>query len=394
MRKASSTAGLAVACLLSTASIALAADPGTEDPNNWPQYNRTANAWRYSPLDQINKDNVGKLSVAWIAHGGDITMGLQETPIVIDGVIYSISSGDKVAALDGKTGEQLWSYEPKLDPITKKVLFSPYSRGVAVGHGMVFIGTVDGRGIALDQKTGKEKWQVQLTDFANCHGCNFTSPPVVAGDILTFGSTAGELAAQGKIFGVEAATGKKVWEFNTIKQDPASWPGESGKYGGGGAWMPGTYDAATDTVFYGTGNPGKDFVISDREGDNLYTDSVIALDPKSGKLKWYRQEIVNDTWDYDAPYEVMLFKKDGKDLIVHLNKSGYVFVLDKNTGNIENIWPLSDLKNFVKDIDRKTGKLDRTRRADDEQGDADLPVHVRRAQLEFGRLQSEDRPLV
>ena len=141
------------------------------------------------------------------------------------------------------------------------------------------------------------------------------------------GSTAGELATQGKIFGVEAATGKKLWEFNTIKQDPASWPGESGKYGGGGAWMPGTYDAETDTVFYGTGNPGKDFVVSGREGDNLYTDSVIALDPKSGKLKWYRQEIVNDVWDYDTPYEVMLFKKDGKDLIVHMNKSGYVFVL-------------------------------------------------------------------
>src|ERR1700726_1703468 len=108
MRKASSSAGLVLACLLGTVSIGLAADPGTEDPNNWPQYNRTANAWRYSPLDQINKDNVGKLSVAWIAHGGDITMGLQETPIVIDGGIYSISSGAMVAALDGKTDEQLW----------------------------------------------------------------------------------------------------------------------------------------------------------------------------------------------------------------------------------------------------------------------------------------------
>jgi alcohol dehydrogenase (cytochrome c) len=357
MRKASSTAGLAFACLLSTASIALAADPGTEDPNNWPQYNRSANAWRYSPLDQINKDNVAKLQVAWIAQGGDITMGLQETPLVIDGVVYSISSGDKVAALNAKTGELIWSYETKLDPLTKKVLFAPYSRGVAVGHGMVFIGTVDGRGIALDQKTGKEKWQVQLTDFANCHGCNFTSPPVVAGDVLTFGSTAGELAAQGKIFGVEAATGKKLWEFNTIKQDPASWPGESGKYGGGGAWMPGTYDAETGTVFYGTGNPGKDFDVADRKGDNLYTDSVVALDAKTGALKWYRQEIVNDVWDYDAPYEVMLFKKDGKDLIVHMNKSGYVFVLDKNTGKIENIWPISDLRNFVKDVDRKSGQL-------------------------------------
>jgi alcohol dehydrogenase (cytochrome c) len=357
VRKTSLAASLGLACLLSTATIALAADPGAEDPDNWPQYNRTANAWRYSPLEQINKENVGKLSVAWIAHGGDITMGIQETPIVLDGVIYSITAGDRVAALDGRTGQQLWSFEPKLDPLTKKVLFAPYSRGVAVGHGMVYIGTVDGRGIALDQKTGEEMWQVQLTDFADCHGCNFTSPPVVAGDVLTFGSTAGELATQGKIFGVEATTGKKVWEFNTIKQDPNSWPGESGKFGGGGAWMPGTYDAETDTIFYGTGNPGKDFVDSDRTGDNLYTDSVVALDAKTGHLKWYRQEIKQDVWDFDSPYEVMLFKKDGKDLIVHMNKSGYVFVLDKTTGGIENIWPISDVKNFAKDINKKTGEL-------------------------------------
>jgi alcohol dehydrogenase (cytochrome c) len=358
MRKASFAAGFGLACLLSTSNFVLADEAGTEDPNNWPQYNRTANAWRYSPLDQINKENVGKLSVAWIAHGGDITMGLQETPIVIDGVVYSVSSGDKVAALDAKSGEQLWSYEPRLDPLTKKVLFAPYSRGVAVGHGMVFIGTVDGRGIALDQKTGKQKWQIQLTDFADCHGCNFTSPPVVAGDVLTFGSTAGELATQGKIFGVQAVTGKKIWEFNTIKQDPKSWPGESGTYGGGGAWMPGTYDPETDTVFYGTGNPGKDFDVAEREGDNLYTDSVVALDPKTGQLKWYRQEITKDVWDFDSPWEILLFKRNGKDLIVHMNKSGYAFVLDKQNGNIENVWPLSNnLYNFVKSIDPKTGAL-------------------------------------
>jgi len=357
MGKANLSAVVGLASMVWMGTATLAADPGSENPNDWPQYNRTANAWRYSPLDQINRDNVGKLSVAWIAHGGDITMGIQETPVVIDGVIYSITSGDRVAALDGKTGREIWRYEPKLQALTKKVLFAPYSRGVAVGSGMVFIGTVDGRGIALDQTTGKEKWQVQLTDFANCHGCNFTSPPVLAGDMLTFGSTAGELATQGKIFGVEAATGKKVWEFNTIKQDEKSWPGESGKYGGGGAWMPGTYDAETNTVFYGTGNPGKDFVTAEREGDNLYTDSVVALDPKTGKLKWYRQEIKQDVWDYDSPYEIMLFKKDGKDLIVHMNKSGYVFVLDKNNGKIENVWPISDVKNFVKDIDRKTGEL-------------------------------------
>src|SRR5581483_8709511 len=114
-------ASLGLTFLLGNTTLAVAQSAGSEDPNNWPQYNRTANAWRYSPLDQINKDNVGKLQVAWIAQGGDITMGLQETPIVIDGVVYSISSGDKVAALNGKTGELIWSYEPKLDPLTKKV---------------------------------------------------------------------------------------------------------------------------------------------------------------------------------------------------------------------------------------------------------------------------------
>jgi alcohol dehydrogenase (cytochrome c) len=348
----------AVAFLIATGTaIAEAPLPGTEDPNNWPQYNRTFNGWRYSPLDQINKTNVYNLKVAWIHQGVDITHGIQETPIVIDGVIYSITAGNRVAALDGKTGKDIWRYQPRLDPITKKVLFSPYSRGVTVGRGRVFIGTVDGRGIALDQKTGKEVWQVQLTDFANCHGCNFTSPPVLANEALIFGSTAGDLATAGKIYGVDADTGKKLWEFETIKQDSESWPGESGKYGGGGAWMPGTYDPETDVVYYGTGNPGKDFVGTDREGDNLYTDSVIALDPKTGKLRWYRQEIKHDVWDYDSAYEALLFKKDGKDLLVHLNKSGFVFVMDKKNGSLENIWRLSESLNFVKDIDRKTGEL-------------------------------------
>jgi alcohol dehydrogenase (cytochrome c) len=196
--------------------------PGTEDPNNWAQYHRTSNAWRYSPLDQINKSNIGKLRVAWIAQSGDIAGGLQETPIVVDGVIYSISANNRVAAIDGKTGEELWTYTPHLDPIYKKVTFSPYSRGVAVGMGKVFIGTLDGRGMAIDQKTGKEIWDVKLVDPANCGGCNFTSPPVVAGNILTFGSTAGDLTTAGKIYGVDAESGKKLWEFDTIKDDKES----------------------------------------------------------------------------------------------------------------------------------------------------------------------------
>ena len=164
----------------------------------------------------------------------------------------------------------------RLDPLTKKVLFSPYSRGVTVGQGKVFIATVDGRGIAVDQKTGKEMWQVQLTDFANAMAATSPRRRFWPGDVLTFGSTAGELATAGKIYGVDATTGeRKLWEFDTIKQDPKSWPGESGKYGGGGAWLPGTYDAETDTVYHRNRQSAGRISYGDgRKGDNLYTDSV------------------------------------------------------------------------------------------------------------------------
>lgn len=352
-------AALVLLGLIQGGASACAAPPdvGSEDPNNWPQYRRTDNQWSYSPLDQINVKNVSKLKVAWVYQGGDSTQGNQQTPLAIDGIVYSISSGNRVAAIEGKTGKVIWRYNTKLASITKSMPFAPYSRGVAIGRGKVFVATSDGRGIALDQKTGKEIWQTKLTDPANCHGCNFTSPPVVAGDMLTFGSTGGELATAGKVYGVEADTGKKIWQFDTIKQDEKSWPGQSGKTGGGGAWMPGTYDAETSTVYYGTGNPGHDFYAEERKGDNLYTSSIIALDPKTGKLKWHRQAIKHDVWDYDSPYESMLFKKDGKDLLVHLNKSGFVFVLDKKNGDIDNVWRLSNTMNFAKDIDKKTGEL-------------------------------------
>jgi alcohol dehydrogenase (cytochrome c) len=120
--------------------------------------------------------------------------------------------------------------------------------------------------------------------------------------------------------------------------------------------LPGVYDAATDTIFYGTGNPGKDFYGFDREGDNLYTDSVLALDAKTGKLKWHRQEIKHDVWDYDSGYEIMSFNRDGEDLLVHPNKSGFVFVMNKSDGTLKNVWRLTETANFVKDIDPKTGE--------------------------------------
>jgi alcohol dehydrogenase (cytochrome c) len=199
---------LAGAMLNCSNAIAQAA-AGDEDPNNWPLYHRTNNGWRYSPLDQINKDNVGHLHVAWIHHGGDPAGGMQETPIVIDGVIYSMTAGSRVAAIDARTGKEIWHHEIKLNPLTGKLPVPPFNRGVTVGRGKVFVSMIDGRAIALNQQTGEQIWATQLTDYnKDCASCILPSPPVLADDILIFGSAVAEIASAGKIYGVNADTGK------------------------------------------------------------------------------------------------------------------------------------------------------------------------------------------
>jgi alcohol dehydrogenase (cytochrome c) len=209
---------LAGAMLNCSNAIAQAA-AGDEDPNNWPLYHRTNNGWRYSPLDQINKDNVGHLHVAWIHHGGDPAGGMQETPIVIDGVIYSMTAGSRVAAIDARTGKEIWHHEIKLNPLTGKLPVPPFNRGVTVGRGKVFVSMIDGRAIALNQQTGEQIWATQLTDYnKDCASCILPSPPVLADDILIFGSAVAEIASAGKIYGVNADTGKTQWQFDTIKK--------------------------------------------------------------------------------------------------------------------------------------------------------------------------------
>lgn len=343
-------AGFGVTPFLSTEAIA-------DDGSNWPKYYRTDKAWRYSPLEQINKTNVGKLKVAWIHQPGDIQHGLQATPIVIDGILYYVGANNNVFAVDSKSGKTIWHYKPKLNPLADKVFYVAGSRGVTVGLGKVFLGTLDGSMIALNKKTGKVIWKKRVTDFKNCYGCLFSAPPQLAGNIIYGGTTGGDQPQQGKIYALNANTGEKTWTFNTIKNDKKSWPGDTGKVGGGGAWMPGVYDAKTDTIFIGTSNAAPDFYGKGREGDNLYTATILALEGKTGKLKWHYQEVPHDVFDYDAAYEIMTIEHKGKELLVHLNKGGFVFVLDKATGKPYNIWPLAKHINWVKSIEPKTGKL-------------------------------------
>ncbi len=338
-------------------SLSMAAPPAGGAGPDWSDYFGTPDGWRHSTLAQINRTNVRKLKVAWIHQAGDLTGGMQTTPIVIDGIIYTISANNRVQAVDGKTGQELWRYEPRLDKFSQKVYYGWFNRGVTVSHGKVVLATADGRGIALDMKTGKEAWQVQLTDLRACQGCNFDSPPVAAGEVLTFGPTGGDLGQPGKIYGVSALTGKLLWTFDTIRNDEKSWPGESGKKGGGGSWLPGTYDAATNTVFYGIANPAAVYNGEERRGDNLYTASVVALDASTGQLRWHHQEVPHDVWDWDSIYEPLLIERDGRKLVVHLNKGGFVTVLERDTGKVVNVWPIVGDINWVKGVNPKTGEL-------------------------------------
>jgi alcohol dehydrogenase (cytochrome c) len=327
-----------------------------EDPNNWPQYHRSYNAWRYSPLKDINKNNVNKLKVAWIHQPGSITQGLQATPIVIDGVMYYIGPDNHVFALKADSGEVIWRHTPKLNPVYKESFYASQSRGVTVGRGKVFIGSTDGRFIALDQATGKEVWSTQLTNLKTEFGALFTSPPQLAGDVLFGGASGGDQPMMGKIFAVNADTGERVWTFDVLKDDPKSWPGDSRRVGGGSAWLPGTYDPTTDTIYIGTSNASPDYDRADRIGDNLYTSSVLALEPKTGKLKWFRQEVPNDSWDFDSAYEALMVPDaSGAQSLVHLNKNGFVYVMDKDNGKLKNVWQYAENVNWTKGVDPKTG---------------------------------------
>ena len=331
--------------------------PGFDDPNDWPQYHRSYNAWRYSPLDQINKSNVKKLKVAWIHQPGDITYGLQATPIVIDGVLYYISPNNNVWAVNAATGATIWHVAIKLDPVVKEVLYAAGSRGVTVGRGKVFVGTLDGRMLALNQKTGEQIWSTQLTNMRQQMGALFSSPPQLAGDILFGGTTGGDQPIIGKIYAVNADTGERAWTFEVPKDDPKSWPDDSRKTAGSGAWLPGTYDPTTDTIYIGTSNANPDFDSEERQGDNLYSASVLALDPHTGKIKWYRQETPRDSWDYGSVYEALLFPHDGKTLMAHMSKSGFTYIMDKDTGKLENVYPYAENITWNKGIDPKTGEI-------------------------------------
>jgi alcohol dehydrogenase (cytochrome c) len=354
--------GSALAQPIDTARIAAG------NPNDWLTYHQSYNDWDFSGLDQINTNNVQNLEVAWIHVPGRSTRGLQSMPLAADGVLYYTGSYSRVFALDGATGRVIWSYTPELDEaLIARQTHSPYNRGAALGQDKVFVGTVDGRLIALDMKTGKPVWDTKLENSEKLT-VGFTGAPIYANGTVVIGSQGGEWPGRGPIFAVDAQTGKVKWTFQTVAgTDDAmkTWGNDTWRTGGGGGWMPGTYDPSTNTVYWGTANPAPlyDWAGSDwmntgaRPGINLYTTSVIGLDLDTGNLKFYHQELPHDTWDFDSAIgEFVLLQRNGQRYIVHPNKSGFVFVYDPQL-KVQNVYPLVNNYNFVKGIDPKTGEL-------------------------------------
>ena len=356
---------------LATAICTLAAEVTPErlenaekEPHNWLTYGGTYKAWRYSPLDQINRGNVRKLAPVWALQVGELTGGIQSTPLVADGVMYLIGPWNRIFALDAATGEEIWHYYyPKPKNVT---FYGTWNRGLAIGHGLVFIGTMDNHLLALDAKRGREVWKVEIEDADQC-GCNITGAPLVVKDKVITGVSGGDSAHRGYLDAYDVKTGRRAWRFWTIpgpgEPGHETWEGDSWRYGGAGTWLTGSYDPELDLLYWTVGNPTPDMYGDDREGDNLYTNSVIALDPDSGKLRWYYQEIPHEVWDFDSAYESILVDLDYKGrmrkLLVNPSKSGFTWVLDRTNGEFLNAWSLVENYNWIERIDEKGNLIGR-----------------------------------
>ena len=303
---------------------------------DWPSYNGQTAGSRYSPLTQINKTTVARLAPKWMFSLPN-TPPLQVTPVVVDGVMY-VTSANQCYALDAGSGREIWHYSR---PRTKGLIGNAaggVNRGVAVAGERVFMVTDHAHIIALNRATGALVWETEMADWRQNY--NATGAPLVVGNLVISGSSGGDEGVRGFLAAFDQATGKEVWRFWTVPApgEPGSetWQGGGIAHPGATTWLTGTYDAELDTIYWPTGNPTPDLYGDDRKGDNLYSDSIIALDAKTGRLKWHFQFTPHDVWDYDAQETPALIDANwqGKPrkLLVQANRNGFFYVLDRSDG--------------------------------------------------------------
>lgn len=324
---------------------------------------------RYSSLEQINTDTVGKLVPVW-AYSLDDGRGQESFPLVHNGVMY-LTTHKSTIALDPMTGKQVWKTMVEYPAETPRVACCGIvNRGVALYDGKVYRTTLDAHVVALDAATGAEVWKTKSTDFKN--GYSFTVAPLLADGVLIVGISGGEYGIRGYIEGYDPQTGEQLWRTYTVPApgEPGSetWPeGDAWERGGGPAWLTGTYDPDLNTVYWGTGNAGP-WNAGVRPGDNLYTTSILALNPKTGDIKWHYQTTPNDPFDYDATNELVLAELDGQKVVMQANRNGFLYVINRETGKLVAANKFVNRVDWADSINLDTGRPVETAVADGARG--------------------------
>jgi alcohol dehydrogenase (cytochrome c) len=307
-----------------------------QEPSNWLTYGGSLMSQRHSGLTQITPENAKELELKWVFQSRSLEKH-EVTPLVVDGVMYTVQSPNDVLALNAATGKTIWTYNYKPDPAGRNCC-GRLTRGLAILDDKIFLATLDANVIAINAKTGKEIWKTQGADPKQ--GYAFTHAPLVVKDKVIAGTAGGEFGVRGFIAAWDVNTGKEVWRFNTVpgpgEPGNETWSGDSWMHGGAPIWVTGSYDADLNLTYWGTGNPGPDWDGAGRLGDNLYSCSVIALNPDTGKLQWYYQFSPHNEFDWDATQTPVLadieWQGRVRKVMLWANRNGYYYVIDRITG--------------------------------------------------------------
>ena len=333
-----------------------------DNAGEWLMYGRDYRNQRFSPLDQINRENVGQLRPVWAFSTGGKLDGLEATPLIRDGVMYISADYARVFAIDARSGTALWSFEPKYEEGLEAMLCcGPVNRGVAIKDDLVFVNTLDARLIALNRADGSVAWEQKIDDWKKA--VTATGAPLVIRDHVIVGIGGAEYGVRGYVKSYDAKSGALEWTAYMIpgpgEPGNESWPGETWKTGGATTWQTGSYDADSNTLYWGTGNPGP-WNSDLRKGDNKWSSSLVALDPDDGKIKWGYQYTPNDAWDYDGNNAPILIDVPiGGKLVkaaVQSNRNGFFYVLDRTNGEFIYAVPTIEGINWTKGLDPKTGR--------------------------------------
>ena len=327
-----------------------------EEPQNWITYSGGYASQRHSLLTQITPANVKNLELKWILPN-QVFGAWQSSPIVVDGIMYVTQRPNDVLAVDAKTGRVFWQYRYNVSP-DARVCCGANNRGVAILGDTLYTGTLDGHLVALDKTTGRSLWDVAVGDPKL--GYSITMAPLIVKDKVLVGSGGGEYGIRGFIAAFDAKSGKELWRFYTIpgsgEKGNETWPGDAWKSGGASVWVTPSYDPALNLTYWGVGNPGPDFNPAQRMGDNLYTDSVVALNPDTGELKWHFQFSPHDPYDYDSVQVGVLADINWKGTPVMAllwgNRNGFFYVLDRTNGRFLSGTPFVKV-NWASGIDEK-----------------------------------------